>query len=76
MEHKVKKKKGKEKQGGFRLYDSIDLLCFDTVAGLIILIHATHAANPVQEERPVTEMSQLLQWGISMPVEITLIINP
>lgn len=54
---------------------SLDL-CFDILAGLIILIYAIHAPNFIQEERTGTETSQLLQSAISMPVKTTLIINP
>lgn len=69
-------KKAKGNQDGFRLYDRIDFLCFDILAGLIILIYAIHASNSIQEERTVTETSQLLQSGISMPTKTTLIRNP
>lgn len=75
MEHK-EGGKGKGKQDGFRLSDRIDFLCFDILAVLIILIHAIQASNSIQEERSVTEMSQLSQSGISVPIKTTLIINP
>lgn len=67
--------KGKENQDGCRLYDRIDFLCFDILAGLIRLIHAIHASNSIQEGRRVTETSLLLQSGVSTPTKTTLI-NP
>lgn len=69
-------KKGKGKQDGFRFYDRIDTRCFDILAGLIILIYATHASNSTREERAVTGAAQLLQPGIRVPMKTTIMANP
>lgn len=50
--------------------------CFDILAGLIILIYAIHASNSTQEERAVTEVSQLLHPGIRVPMKTTIMANP